>query len=245
MVNPFSKWQTQKTQISWIWLLRLFHQGHSKFPPKNDEKNLIGLHFKIGKNGFPSFLTYSQHTLGVGQHVGMFAKTPPVSLFQQYVNNIGESSSCHPRKYKTSAILENKRPSSLDNTHQESFIKSIRYHLNRDPDRALCKIIIGRPSGVGILLTNLKRILCSKICESRWEVSQHCFQNQKIKQMFTFPPFWFWHFLPERRWGVLNNLKLGKPPLSDYNDGNLDVKNVGFSVNWKSSVQPPSLPCPL
>ena len=116
--------------------------------PKNDEKNLIRLHFKIGKSGFPSFLTYSEHTLGVGQHVGMFAKTPPVSLFQQYVNNIGESSSCHPRKYKTSAILENKRLSTLDNTHQEMFIKSIRYHLNRDPDRALCKIIIGRPSGV-------------------------------------------------------------------------------------------------
>ena len=150
---------------------------------------------------------------------GMFAKTPPVSLFQQYVNNIGGSSSCHPRKYKTSAILENKRLSTLDNIHLESSIDLIRYHLNCDPDCALCKIIIGRPSGVWILSTNLRRILCSKICESRWEVSQHCFQNQKIKQMFTFPPFWFWHFLPERRWGVLNNLKLGKPPLSDYNDG--------------------------
>ena len=68
------------------------------------------------------------------------------------------------------------------------------------------------PSGVGILSKSLRRILCSKICESRWEVSQHCFQNQKIKQMFTFPPFWFWHFLPES-WGVLNNLKLGKTTL--------------------------------
>ena len=175
----------------------------------------------------------------------MFAKTRPVSLFQQYVNNIGGSSCCHPRKYKTSAILENKRLSSQDNNHQESFINSIRYHLNRDPDRALCKIIIGRPSGVWILSKNLRRVLCSKICESRWEVSQHCFQNQKIKQMFTFLPFWFWHFLPERSWGVLNNLKLGKPLLSDCNDGNFDVKNVGFPVNWKSSVQPPSLPCPF
>ena len=171
-------------------------------------------------------------------------KPPPVSLFQQYVNNIGESSSCHPRKYKTSAILENKRLSSQDNTHQESFIKSIRYHLNRDPDRALCKIIIGRPSGVGILLTNLKRILCSKICESRWEVSQHCFQNQKIKQMFTFPPFWFWHFLPES-WGVLNNLKLGKPPLSDYTTWQLGRQERWISGQLKVKCSTSFTPLPF
>ena len=168
-------------------------------------------------------------------------KLPP----SPFSNNMSTISADHPRKYKTSAILENKRLSSQDNNHQESFINWIRYHLNRDPDRALCKIIIGRPSGVWILSKNFRRVLCSKICESRWEVSQHCFQNQKIKQMFTFLPFWFWHFLPERSWGVLNNLKLGKPLLSDCNDGNFDVKNVGFPVNWKSSVQPPSLPCPL
>ena len=146
-----------------------------------------------------------------------------------FSNNMSTISADHPRKYKTSAILENKRLSSQDNNHQESSINSIRYHLNRDPDRALCKIIIGRPSGVWILSKNLRRVLCSKICESRWEVSQHCFQNQKIKQMFTFLPFLFWHFLPEIIWSLENHSCL-TAMMATWTSRTLDFQSIESQV---------------